>query len=128
MEYNILAHIAWMVPSSQMEMRKMAVYAIIDIKVTDPQAYAEYVEKVPQVIMKYGGRYLARGGKITPMGDNWDPERIVLIEFPSFEHAKNWMLSQELVQLTQIRQKSTIGRAIIVEGCEPDGSESRDAG
>ena len=101
---------------------------IIDIKVTDPEAYAEYVEKVPAVIMKYGGHYLARGGNITPMGDNWDPERIVLLEFPSFEHAKNWMLSQELAQLTQIRQKATIGKAIIVEGCEPDGSESRDSG
>ena len=107
---------------------KMAVYVIIDIKVTDPDAYAEYVAKMPAVIMKHGGRYLARGGKITPMGDNWDPERIILLEFPSFEHVKNWMLSPEHTQLTPLRQKSTIGRAIIVEGCEPDGSESRDSG
>ncbi len=106
----------------------MAVYVIIEIKVMDPEAYAEYVEKVPAVIMKHGGRYLSRGSKITPLSDNWDPERIILIEFPSFESAKDWLLSQEHAALTQIRQKSTVAKGIIVEGCEPDGSESRDSG
>ncbi|MCD6319928.1 MAG: DUF1330 domain-containing protein [Candidatus Desulfofervidaceae bacterium] len=34
-------------------------------------------KKVPEIISKYGGRYLTRGGKITPLSGNWNPERII---------------------------------------------------
>ena len=96
--------------------KKMPVYMIIELEVTDPELYAEYVEKVPPVIEKFGGRYLVRGGKVTPITDDWSPERIIVIEFPSFEHIKNWLISPEHAPLAEIRQRSTIAKAIIVEG------------
>ncbi len=34
---------------------------------------------------KYGGRYLTRGGKITPITGNWNPEKIVVVEFEAIE-------------------------------------------
>jgi uncharacterized protein (DUF1330 family) len=37
----------------------MPVYLIIDVAVIDPEVYAEYVEQVPAVVERYGGRYLA---------------------------------------------------------------------
>ena len=63
----------------------MAVYVIIDIAVRDEAAkgdYLQYVEKVRPIVEKHGGRYLVRGGRITPIAGNWKPERVVLIEFP----------------------------------------------
>jgi uncharacterized protein (DUF1330 family) len=39
----------------------MPVYMIIEIKVMDYELYTKYVEKVPEIIKKYGGRYLVRG-------------------------------------------------------------------
>ena len=39
----------------------MAAYVIGDIKVTDPDVYAEYAAGVPATSEAYGGRYLVRG-------------------------------------------------------------------
>ncbi len=48
----------------------MTVYVTIDIEVTDGATYKEYMRRVPATIEKYGGRYLARGGKVTPLAGN----------------------------------------------------------
>jgi len=101
----------------------MSVYLIIDLEVTDPEGYAEYVEKVPAVIKKYGGKYVIRGGKITPLAGDWNPERIVVLEFPSQEHVNKWALSPEQMPLAELRRKSTNARTIMVEGCPPDGGD-----
>lgn len=101
----------------------MSIYMIIDLEITDPEVYAEYVEKVPAVIKKYGGKYVIRGGKITPLAGDWNPERIVVLEFPSQEHVNKWALSPEQMPLAELRRKSTNARTIMVEGCSPDGSD-----
>jgi len=95
----------------------MSVYTIIEIKVKDKDTYAKYLEKVRSIVEKYRGRYLARGGKITPIFGSWNPERVVIIEFPSYEDIKRWLSSQEYQEIAALREKSTITKAIIVEGC-----------
>ncbi len=97
----------------------MAVYVIIDIAIREPASkadYAQYIEKVRPMVEKHGGRYLARGGQITPIVGDWNPERIILIEFPSADHVKQWWNSPEYKAIAGLREKSTIARAIIVEG------------
>ena len=42
-----------------------AAYLIAQLKVTNSENYKEYIEKVPEIIKKYGGEYLARGGTIS---------------------------------------------------------------
>lgn len=95
----------------------MPVYMIIDVEVTDPEGYAEYVERVRPVVEKFGGKYLARGGKVTALGGDWNPERIILLEFPSGGDIERCLSSPEYAPLAKIRAKSTKGKAIIVEGC-----------
>lgn len=96
----------------------MSVYAIIEIKIKDHATYAKYVEKVRSIVERYNGRYLVRGGgKITPLFGNWNPERIVVIEFPAYEDIKQWLSSSEYKAIATLREKSTITKAIIVEGC-----------
>jgi uncharacterized protein (DUF1330 family) len=96
----------------------MSVYLIIDVIVIDPEVYAEYVEKVPAVVERYGGRYLARGGEVVPLSGDWNPQRIVLIEFNSIEQAHDCLGSPEYQALMPLRQESTNSRAIIIEGYE----------
>jgi uncharacterized protein (DUF1330 family) len=40
----------------------MAVYMIVETKITDKEVFSRYGEKIDQVFKKYGGRFLARGG------------------------------------------------------------------
>ena len=45
----------------------MAAYVLVDIEVTDPENYEPYKNAVPEVVKKYGGRYLVRGGGDVPI-------------------------------------------------------------
>ena len=98
----------------------MAVYVIIDIAVRPPSAadYAQYVEKVRPIVEQHGGRYLARGGAITTLSGAWNPERIIVIEFPSADHVRRWWNSPEYRAIVGLRENSTTARAILVEGCD----------
>jgi uncharacterized protein (DUF1330 family) len=96
----------------------MAVYLIIEIAVKDREMYLQYVERVPAIIEKHGGRYLARGGEITPLMGDWNPERIILIEFDSDDQIKKCFASSEYLEIAPLRENSTISKSIIVEGLE----------
>ena len=89
---------------------------IIDVAVEDESVYARYVERVAQVVEAHGGRYLARGGVVTPISGGWTPERVVLIEFGSLEQLKACFASPEYRELAPLREGSTRSRAIVVEG------------
>ena len=91
-------------------------YVIAQLKVTNPENYKEYVEKVPDVIKKYGGEYLARGGEhqVFEADDNFP--RIVIIKFPTYEKALEWYHSDEYKPVKAIRLSNSEGSNIIVKG------------
>jgi uncharacterized protein (DUF1330 family) len=95
----------------------MPVFMIIEIEIQDGELYAQYVEEVPPVIERYGGRYLARGGRVTPLAGNWHPERVIVIEFDTLEQVRQCFASPEYLALAPLRERSTRGRSIVVEGC-----------
>jgi uncharacterized protein (DUF1330 family) len=98
----------------------MPVYVIIDMAVIDQVLYEEYVEKVPAVVEQYGGSYLVRGGEVVALAGDWQPERIVVLEFESSDQAQEYLTSPEYLALVPLRQKSITSRAIIVEGYKYD--------
>jgi uncharacterized protein (DUF1330 family) len=63
----------------------MAVYAVVNVQITDPARYTEYREQAPATIARYGGKYLARGGKVEVLEGDWNPQRLVILEFESME-------------------------------------------
>ena len=98
----------------------MPVYLIIEIAVVDQGLYEEYVARVPAVVEQYGGRYLVRGGEVVALAGDWQPERIVVLEFESSDQAQDYLTSPEYLALAPLRQKSTTSRAIIVQGYDYD--------
>jgi len=89
---------------------------LIEIKVLDDELYTRYAEKVPEIVKKHGGRYLVQGGKVIPMFGNWNPERIVLIEFETEEKLRNCFNSVEYLKIASFRENSTITKSVIVNG------------
>ena len=81
------------------------------------ESYDEYVEKVFSVVTNYGGKHLVRGGQITAITNNWEPEKIVIIEFQNKKQMKQCFQSSEYLEIAPLREASTISKAIIVEGC-----------
>jgi len=96
----------------------MAVYVIIEIKIKDRQVYSKYIARVRAIVEKYKGRYVVRGGKITPLFNSWHPERIIVIEFSSRYDVDRWLSSAEYKAIAILREESTETKAIVVEGCD----------
>jgi uncharacterized protein (DUF1330 family) len=97
----------------------MPVYLVAEIEIKDLEMYSRYVEKVPEVIERFGGRYLSQGGRVTPMSGNWNPERMILIEFQTLEQLQQCFNSAEYLEVAPFRTQSTVSRSIIVEGLIP---------
>jgi uncharacterized protein (DUF1330 family) len=91
-------------------------YLVADVDVTDPEAYAEYVENVPATIEAYGGRYLARAGETEVLEGDWRPSRFVIVEFPSVERALEWYWSAEYEPVRAIRIANAESRLVLTEG------------
>ena len=68
----------------------MTGYAITQIEVTNPEDYKEYLAKVTDIVTKFGGEYLVRGGEFQCFEGEWKYPRTVVIKFPSYEKALEW--------------------------------------
>ena len=71
---------------------------------------------VGESIQKYGGRFLARGGKAHALEGEWPERRRVMLEFPSAEAAQKWWDSPEYVKPKEMRRANSKGRLILLEG------------
>ena len=89
---------------------------IIEINVKNQEMYSQYIKKVPQIIKKYGGKYIVRGGKISSFACSNLPDRVIIIEFESEENLKQCFNSQEYLAVAPLRENSTESRIIIVDG------------
>ena len=94
----------------------MAAYVIANVDVHDTAGYESYKQEVPATIAKYGGKYLARGGRVEVLeGENW-PKRLVILEFPSLERAKEWLHSPEYAPARKRRQETATSSLVVIEG------------
>lgn len=94
----------------------MAAYVIVDVEVTDPEGFAAYREGAPATVERYGGRYVARGGRIDVLEGDWFPKRVSVLAFDTAEQARAWWESEEYRELKEIRQRTARTNMIIVEG------------
>jgi uncharacterized protein (DUF1330 family) len=90
------------------------VIAIVDIK--DPVRYERYRELVLPTVTAYDGKFIARGGRTEVLEGAWSPRRVVILEFPSVERAKEWWDSPEYSKAKAIRQATSEGTLVVVEG------------
>lgn len=95
----------------------MAAYLIADVEVNDPEEYAEYRRRFDPILESFGGRILVAGGQVEALEGEWLPRRLVVLEFPSTEHARRWHASPEYAEILPIRlQNATTHFVTLVEG------------
>lgn len=90
-------------------------YIIGRVSVNDPETYKLYAAKATDAITKYGGKFLARGGRFE-IAEGEGRTRNVVIEFESFEAAKAYFFSPEYTEARKIRLPVSVGDFVIVEG------------
>jgi uncharacterized protein (DUF1330 family) len=94
----------------------MAVYSVSDITVKDAEAYKEYMALAAPLVEKFGGRYLVRGGEVTPGQGGWSPKRVVILEFPDDESMVAFRTSPEYLPVGEIRHSAADTKSFKVEG------------
>ena len=94
----------------------MAAYVMVNIRVDDPVGYEEYKATVEDSIAAYGGRYLVRGGRCWRLEGEWEPHRLVILEFVDVERAKAWWSSAEYAGPKAIRHATARSDMVVVEG------------
>ena len=93
----------------------MKAYIIGRGNITNEQKAEAYKPLAASANKKFGGKYLARGGKfINKEGAEY--ERNVIIEFPTYEKALEWYNSDLYKPLKELRQKGSEGNIIIIKG------------
>jgi len=99
----------------------MSAYLVAHLAVTDPQAFEAYRAAVPEVIARFGGRYLVRGGAVETLEGEWRVPRLVIIAFDSMAQAKRFYESPEYQEILPLRLAAADGEVVLVEG-EPGAS------
>ena len=94
----------------------MSAYVIVDIIVHDPERYEEYKRLAGPTVGQYDGRYVARGGRAENLEGELEPNRVVVLEFPTFERAKEWWGSPEYAPAKAIRREIATSEMIVVQG------------
>ena len=99
-------------------LRRMAAYLVVHVDVTDPVRYETYKAMAPPSIRQYGGRYLTRGGAAEVLEGDWEPKRLVLLEFPSAEQARAFWHSPEYAEAKALRMATATSEMVLLEGVD----------
>jgi uncharacterized protein (DUF1330 family) len=91
-------------------------YIIVDVKINNTEMYEEYKKLTPASIVAYKGKFIVRGAPMQTLEGNWAPDRLVVLEFPNAELARQWWNSSEYAPAKNIRQNAASTNMILAEG------------
>ena len=92
-------------------------YIVVEMKISDPERYKEYMATAPVTIAAAGGEYLVRGGRCETIEGGWNPVRLAILKFPSYEQARAWYGGEGYRQVRAKRAGATeFFNMILVEG------------
>ncbi len=96
----------------------MAAYMIARVNVTDWDKYNEYIKVTPGIIAKYDGRFIVRGGETVTFEGPEEKWRIVVVEFPDLEKAKEFYYSPEYTDAKKIREGAALAQFVAIDGLD----------
>ena len=92
-------------------------YIIVDMLITDMDQYRQYMAAAPAAVAAAGGEYLVRGGRFEVLEGQWQPARVAMLRFPSFEVAKAFYDGELYKQARAKRAGATaFFNMVLVEG------------
>lgn len=102
----------------------MTAYVVSRVKIADAEAMRRYVAEAPATIEAFGGRYLYRGSEVTALEGTWDADRMVVVEFPTRQAARDWYDSPAYRPLRELRRGAS--EAVILLAGAQAGTEPAD--
>jgi uncharacterized protein (DUF1330 family) len=92
-------------------------YLIVEMHITDMEQYRLYMAEAPAVVKAHGGEYLVRGGRQEALEGDWQPHRVAVLRFPSYEQAKAFYEGEAYRQVRALRAGAVeYFNSVLVEG------------
>ena len=83
---------------------------------TDWSRYSEYMKVTPDVVARFGGKFIARGGEMVTLEGPQQTHRVVIIEFPSLESAKAFYQSEDYARAKKLRVGAATAEFLAIDG------------
>ena len=96
----------------------MPAYVIVETDVTNPEQYEKYKAASPGAIEASGGRFLVRGGELAVLEGDWQPSRLVVLEFEDLAAARRWYESEVYQEAQKLREGAAHLRVVAVQGLD----------
>ena len=94
----------------------MPAYLIANVDVKDPEKYKEYTALTPELIDKFGGKFIVRGGAHELLEGSLPLARVVMVEFADMDAAKKFYISPGYQAALKIRQAAAESQVFLVDG------------
>jgi len=90
-------------------------YIVVSVEVVDPTVYADYTQKLIELLRAAGVRPLVLGGRCEALEGEVRPRNLVL-EFESYDIARELFYGPEYSALRALRADSAKANIILLEG------------
>ncbi len=94
----------------------MPAYMVVQATVTKPEQFAEYAERMPALVEKYGGKYQVLGGEVEKLEGDWGYQALVISEWPSMDAARKMWHSADYAELKKVRAGALDVSVLLAEG------------
>ena len=81
----------------------MTVYAIVQVKITDPEIYKRYEDAFWDVFSQFNGQLLVNDYSPKVLEGKWDKAKVVLISFPDTSSFTAWATSPAYMEIVKDR-------------------------
>jgi uncharacterized protein (DUF1330 family) len=94
----------------------MPAYVIVETDIHDLEQYEQYKAASPAAVAGGGGRFVVRGGELAVLEGDWEPTRLVVLEFEDLDAVKRWYDSPEYQAARELREGAANLRMVAVQG------------
>ena len=94
----------------------MTAYLIVETDIHDPEQYELYKAASPGAVAAGGGRFVARGGEVAVLEGDWNPGRLVVLEFEDLDAIRRFYDSPEYQAAKALREDAADLRMVAVQG------------
>jgi uncharacterized protein (DUF1330 family) len=94
----------------------MPAYVIVETDIHDPEQYEQYKAASPGAVAAGGGRFVVRGGELAVLEGDWNPSRLVVLEFEDLDAAKEWYASDQYQEVMKLRAGAARLNMVAVQG------------
>jgi uncharacterized protein (DUF1330 family) len=102
-------------------MSNVPVYAVVNLTITDADAYRHYEKGFFPILKRFGGEFLTFDDEAFTLEGATPPTgRMIIFKFPSEEKARDWYADADYHALAEHRRAGTkLGFLTIVRGLPP---------